>query len=45
MAGSTTVTTGYFKDLNFLISSQRTAQNTLQLLCNLAGPDFTCLTA
>lgn len=45
MAGSTTVTTGYFKGLNFLISSQHTAQNTLQLLCNLAGPDFTCLTA
>jgi len=33
MAGSTTVTSGYFKDLNFLISSQHTAQNTLQLLC------------
>lgn len=26
MAGSSTVTTGYFKDLNFLISSQHTAQ-------------------
>lgn len=35
MAGSTTVTTGYFKDLGFLISPQHTAQNTLQLLCIL----------
>ena len=35
MAGSTTVTSGYFKDLNFLIYPKRTAQNTLQLLCIL----------
>lgn len=38
MAGSTTVTTGYFKDLNFVISSQHTAHNTLQLLCILLAP-------
>lgn len=35
MAGSTTVTTGYFKDLNFLIAPQHTAQYTLQWLCSL----------